>query len=400
MGINFTLACRWAFPYDQGGVAMYNYYLLQLLQNKMDVSLVSSKNEENHSLYNQMGISYTGISASLPEIYWSIAKNEFIKNGFRCLQDWRISLAMAKVLEFESPHIIEFMDIHSDGYAFLKRNHKKYRNSKVIVRSHTPWGLLRSYYSAVERQGVDGFWAIERENYCFQSCDAITTPSQDLKINLIKQYEVPKEKITVIPNIVDTEHFIPLPKNSENQPFTILHVGRFERAKGVVTIIKAFIDFAKVQKDCILINVGQPRGSAYEDCHELLKSANMVDKVKFTGFISYKELPRYYANADVVIVASEIYESFSYTVAQAMACGKAVIASEIGGIPETLDYGKNGKLFKPGDQNSLYNQLEDLLIDEKQRIKLGENARLYAENNFSITALQNRYIDFYQSLIN
>ena len=127
VGIKFTLACRWAFPYDHGGVAMHNYYLLQLIQNELDVSLISSKNGDNYSSYNQMGISYIGISASLPEIYWRLAKNGFIKNGFRSLQDWRISLAMAKALEIESPDIIEFMDIHSDGYAYLKRNHKKYR---------------------------------------------------------------------------------------------------------------------------------------------------------------------------------------------------------------------------------------------------------------------------------
>ena len=47
VGIKFTLACRWAFPYDHGGVAMHNYYLLQVMKNELDVSLISSKNEEN-----------------------------------------------------------------------------------------------------------------------------------------------------------------------------------------------------------------------------------------------------------------------------------------------------------------------------------------------------------------
>ena len=125
----------------------------------------------------------------------------------------------------------------------------------------------------------------------------------------------------VIPNIVDTDHFMPLPREM-NKPFTFLHVGRFERAKGVVTLTKAFIEFAKVNKDCILINVGVPRGPVYKYCHELLKGANMINKVKFAGFVPYDKLPGFYANADAVVVASEIYESFSYTVAQAMACGK------------------------------------------------------------------------------
>ena len=163
---------------------MHNYYLLQVMQNELDVSLISSKNKENHSSYQQNDISYSGISADLPEIYWRIAKNGFIKNGLRSLQDWLISLALAKAIESDSPDIIEFMDIHSDGYAYLKRNPKKCRKTKVIIRSHTPWGLLRSYYSNEERQGVDGWWALQRENYCFQYCDGITTQSQDLKNHL------------------------------------------------------------------------------------------------------------------------------------------------------------------------------------------------------------------------
>ena len=378
---------------------MHNYYLLQGIQNKLDVSLISSKNEKNHSSYHQKNIPYSGISAHIPEIYWRVAKIGFIKNGLRSLQDWLISLALAKAIESDSSDIIEFMDIHSDGYAYLKRNPKKYRKTKVIIRSHTPWGLLRSYYSNEERQGFDAWWSLQRENYCFHSCDGITTPSQDLKNNLIKLYKLPKEKITVIPNIVDTDHFIPLPRNSDNQPFTFLHVGRFERAKGVMTLIKAFIEFSKVQKDCILINIGQPRGSAYENCHELLKSENMIDKVKFTGFVSYKELPRYYANADAVVVASEIYESFSYTVAQAMACGKAVISSSIGGIPETLNNGKIGLLYESGNTKELTECLIDIHNNDNLRIQFGKNARKFSVNEFSIERLKKSYLNYYKQFM-
>jgi len=394
VGIKFTLCSRWAFPYHQGGIPMHNYYLLQVLQYGMDVSLISSKNTENQSLYYQKDILYSGISADLPEIYWRIAKSGFIYNGLRSLQDWRISMAIAKTINSQHTDVIEFMDIHSEGYAYLKRNPKKCRKTKVIIRSHTPWGLLRSYYSNEERQGFDGWWSLQRENYCFQTCDAITTPSQDLKNNLIELYNLPEAKITVIPNIVDTNHFMPLPKTRDDQPFTILHVGRFERAKGVITLIKAFIEFAKIYTKCKLINVGQARGSSYEECHELLKSAGMINKVKFTGFVSYETLPRCYADADVVIVASEIYESFSYTVAQAMACGKPVIASRIGGIPETLDFGRLGFLFEPGDKNSLMDMLSYVYNNQVRNIS--KDAREYAVNNFSFEKLGAIYKDYYR----
>lgn len=373
---------------------MHNYYLLELLKDGMDITLTSSQIEKNKSYYSFKHISFNGISADLPLIYWRLAKNKIIQNGLRSLQDWRISLAMEKSIKSKPVDIIEFMDIHSEGYAYLKNNPRNIRKTKVIIRSHTPWGLLRSYYSKKERQGFDGWWSIYRENYCFQVCDAVTTPSQDLKNKLIKLYNIPEEKVTVIPNIIDTNHFMPLPRMGDNQPFTILHVGRFERAKGVITLIKAFIELAKIDTECILINVGQARGSSYVECHELLKSADMIKNVKFTGFVSYEDLPKYYADADVVVVASEIYESFSYTVAQAMACSKPVIASNIGGIPETLDSGRLGLLFDPGNIDSLFEKLSYIYNNEVMDIS--KDAREYAVNNFSFKKLGAVYNDFYK----
>ena len=236
---------------------MHNNYILELLKDGMDIALISSQIEQNDSYYSKKHISFNGISAYLPLIYWRLAKKKIFQNGLRSLQDWRISSAMAKAIQSQSADVIEFMDIHSEGYAYLRQNPRKNRKTKVIIRSHTPWGLLRSYYSNKERQGFDGWWSFYRENYCFKTCDAISTPSQDLKNKLINLYNLPEEKITVIPNIVDTNHFMPLPKMKVYAPFTILHVGRFDRPKGVITLIKAFIEFAKIHKKCKLINVGQ-----------------------------------------------------------------------------------------------------------------------------------------------
>ena len=394
--IKFTLVSRWAFPYHQGGIPMHNYYLLKLLKDGMDIALISSQIEQNDSYYSKKHINFNGISAYLPLIYWRLAKNKILQNGLRSLQDWRISLAMAKAIKSRSTDVIEFMDIHSEGYAYLRQNPRKNRKTKVIIRSHTPWGLLRSYYSNEERQGFDGWWSFDRENYCFQTCDAITVPSRDLKNHLIKLYNLPEEKITVIPNIVDTNHFMPLPKTRDDDPYTILHVGRLERAKGVITLIKAFIEFAKVYKECKLIIVGQARRSSYEHYLRLLKNADMVEKVKFSGFVPYEDLPGCYAKADAVIVASEIYESFSYTVAQAMACYKPVIASRIGGIPETLDFGRYGFLFQPGKADDLLGMLRYVYENTDKVKDISKRANDYAVNKFSLEKLAPIYKDYYQ----
>ena len=128
--INFVLACRWVFPSDYGGIAMHNYNLAQILTDIMHISLIPHGSEDDTPLVSNTLFRY-------------LAKGGFIKNGLRSFEDWRISTIIAKKLEFGSPDLIEFMDIHSDGYVYLKRNPKKNRKTKVIIRSHTPWGLLR-----------------------------------------------------------------------------------------------------------------------------------------------------------------------------------------------------------------------------------------------------------------
>ncbi len=393
--MKFILASRWFFPDNQGGIAMHNGYLTQALKEMFDLSLISLPSPLNFNYYQQLGVPLSYISNYLPLTTSYLAKVNIFKNYLRSYADWKISLNMSKIIEAASPDIVEFMDIHSEGYAFLKRNPKDKRSTKVVIRSHTPWGILRSTYLPYEIRGVDGWRAKEREFFCFHNCDAISAPSEDMKKQLIEVYNLPKEKITVMPNLLDTDHFSPL-NMTVNPGFTFLHVGRFERAKGVVTMTKAFIETIKRSgQDVRLINVGEPRGSALQQCFDLLEAANLKDKVTFTGFVPYEDLPKYYSKANAVIVPSEIYESFSYTVAQAVACGKPVIASTLGGIPETVGYGKYGTLFMPGNYHDLANKM--MLSLDKQDLNIDELAS-YAKKKFSIKELSNAYTQFYQNI--
>jgi glycosyltransferase involved in cell wall biosynthesis len=397
--LNFTIVCRWSFPKDQGGIAMHNYYLYKSLKEEFNCNLVTLGNfYENEKSTNLKIVDFSLSYSPLQKIF---EFSSFTKNGLRSLQDWRTSNAIESQIKTIKTDFIEFMDIHSEGYHYIKNNILSKNRPIINIRSHTPWGLLRQFYSNKERKGVDAWWAKKREKYCFNNCDTITTPSNDLKSQIIDLYDIPSSKITVLPNIIDTNHFIPISrKDNLDEQFVILHVGRFERAKGVITLIKAFIEFSKtINNKCKLINVGEPRGEAYNECIKLLKEANLIDQVLFSGFVSYDDLPKYYTMADLVIVPSEIYESFSYTVAQAMSCGKAVIASNIGGIPETLNYSAAGLVFKPGDSSSLTNKIRELYNDKRLRENLGLKGREIAVNNFSILNQKQNYTNFYKGLL-
>ena len=389
------LNSRWAFPDSSGGVAMHNFYLLNAINKKFRCEMISVSSEQNVSFYKNSDLTFYSINES-DDFKNSInLKYYFLKNAQRSYSDYTISKYFGNALQNKNG-LVEFMDIHSEGYCFLKNNPLK--RPTTVIRSHTPFALLKKYYLKDELHGVETWFASEREKKCFQWTKNITTPSLDLKNQLINLFNIESEKITVIPNILDTNHFKPVDISKFNK-FVILHVGRFERAKGVQTLVKAFIQIAKKYQEVELINVGMPRGDSLEKCQKELSKNNLLNRVTFTGFVPYENLPSYYHKADVVVVPSEIYESFSYTVAQGMACGKAVVASDIGGIPETTEKGNAGLLFNPGDSLDLYEKLDHLIQNGNLRRELGIKARQFAKNNFSIDALKPKYIEYYQSIL-
>ena len=390
---NFHIVSRWLFPSDFGGIAMHNYYLQNILYENYRLSIYSIYHEK--SIKQFYPYSFNFINIQRINRLQRYAKVSLIKNYVRFLIDRDISNKFKNMLEGESG-IIEFMDIHTEGYKYLKC--RGCGQVAVNIRSSTPFGLLRKYYTKSELSGVDTYFAYKREKTCFELTDSITTPSIDLKERIIELYDIDEKKINVIPCLLDTNHFKFIHTEKTSDEFIILHVGRFERAKGVETLIKAFINLSKKFKNIKLINIGEPRGLSLKKCMDLIEKENLYNRIEFTGFVNYDELPSHYAIADVVVVPSEIYESFSYTVAQAMACGKPVIASEIGGIPQTTNYGNAGVLFEPGNFDQLTDKIEILYTNTELREEFGRKARKYIVDYCSIKSLKSKYIEFYKSI--
>ena len=392
---NFRLVSRWIFPESSGGVAMHNHYLLTALQGQFQCNIISAGTEHSQKILKNDYIQHSRIPIKSISNISKFIRHSALKNGLRSYNDQKISKLYSKFL-LDKPGLVEFMDIHSEGYHFLKKNPQ--RREKTVIRSHTPFSLLKQYYTCNELKGVDTWFSYRRERKCFNWVKNITTPSKDLKIQLIKTFGIKSSTIKVIPNILDTDHFTPINKKSKSS-FNILHVGRFERAKGVETLVEAFIYLSKKYTNIYLTCIGYKRGSSFDTCKNSLIKNNLMQKVVFQGFVDYWDLPAHYGKSDLVIVPSEIYESFSYTVAQGMACGRPVVASNIGGIPETLNDGQCGTLFDTGNVKDLIEKIEFLYLNEILRKEMADKAREYAVNNYSINALSPKYIEYYKSII-
>ena len=105
--------------------------------------------------------------------------------------------------------------------------------------------------------------------------------------------------------------------------------------------------------------------------NEICRANHVAERVEFTGGVSQAELIAWYRRADVAVVPSLIYESFSYTFAQAAAAGLPVVASRIGGIPETIPHDEAGLITEPGDVGQLADALARLARSPELRRRLG-----------------------------
>lgn len=193
---------------------------------------------------------------------------------------------------------------------------------------------------------------------------------------------IPPEKIEVLYNFVDTEYYIPTYEVGDYY----LYFGRIEKLKGIDTLIQAFSQ--RLEKKLLIVGQG-----SYVD--SLLKSISQLPNISYVGFKSGTELIDIISKCKAVIVPSEWYENCPMNVLEAKALGKPVIGSNIGGIPELINNGKDGLLFEPGSSLELACCLDE--IDE-QVFAYGKYARLDVENRFSKNSHYNKLNMFYQKI--
>jgi glycosyltransferase involved in cell wall biosynthesis len=93
------------------------------------------------------------------------------------------------------------------------------------------------------------------------------------------------------------------------------------------------------------------------------------------GFVPFQhDVAPVYRSLDVVVHASTLPEPFGLSIVEAMACGRAVVASDAGGVREIVEPGRTGLLHQPGDASDLASRLRELASDERLRARLGAAA--------------------------
>lgn len=181
---------------------------------------------------------------------------------------------------------------------------------------------------------------------------------------------LPDERIFVKPN------FVPDPGTPKRRPShsrTVLYAGRLSQEKGIHILLSAWSAGGLSRYGKLMI-AGD--GPARESLHNLMRELRLSQSnVVFLGNKSRGEVMDLIAGARVMVQPSICYESFGVAVAEALACGRAVVASNLAALNEIVRDRRTGLCPEPGDHTGLMQALSALLVDDRLVDELGENAR-------------------------
>ena len=209
---------------------------------------------------------------------------------------------------------------------------------------------------------------------------AVTAISGVMAEDLHRWARIPSVQVT--PSAVDETRFCPVPETRVDPP-RILFAGNWIRAKGVDLILEAFAQVRRrgIPAGLRLVGDGPEQG----EFRALAGRLGVSSDVDWAGTRAHEEMPREFAEAAIVVMASRgpRGEGLPITLVEAMMSGCAVVATPAGGIPEIVIDGETGLIARDGDAAHLAEQLARLLVDPAFRQRLASAGRSLVTGRFS-----------------
>jgi O-antigen/teichoic acid export membrane protein/glycosyltransferase involved in cell wall biosynthesis len=285
-----------------------------------------------------------------------------------------------------------------------------------LLRASTPHAKIVLHMHQDELALLDEHPLRER----LESIDSIVTVSDWVTRRAAERFPAFASRMQTIGNGVDIARFHPgATPPPTTGPVRLLFVGRISPDKGVHVLVEAFERLASERSDVTLDIVGKPgmlpfdvlglllrddpqfgglaefyghsrlldgllaalrtQRSSYFDLLMSQLSPNAAARVRFHGTIPFTELLALYQQAHLLVLPSIWNESYGMPVAEAMACGVPVLASNCGGVPELLEQGITGELVPRGDVDGLLSALRQLTGNRARLAEMGRAARRRAE---------------------
>lgn len=234
--------------------------------------------------------------------------------------------------------------------------------------------------------------------YIYNGADKLIVHSEMNKRQLLANFEVDKAKVLVIPHgeyglgdicgdisVREARVRLNLRRNSR----VILFFGYIRRIKGLDVLLRAFEQIAGDFPDAVLVIAGSPsEGESFGPYRDIMAGMEYGDRVMcFVEYIRTEDIPLFFLSTDIVVLPYTEFSAQSGVLHMAQGFGKAVITSDVGGLPEANEKDKTGIIVPAGDVKSLADAMHCLLANEDMRTRMGNRARELAAETFSWNAI-------------
>ena len=215
----------------------------------------------------------------------------------------------------------------------------------------------------------------------YEKVDAFIAPSRFMREAI--GHRIPESRVRLLYNGVDTGA---IEASGADEGYA-LYLGRLSAEKGVETLLRAHAA-SSAAWPLVVAGTGPLE----------VRLRQQYDRARFIGHVTGAELQSAITRAAVVVVPSEWYENCPMSVLEAMAYGKPVVGSRMGGIPELVEDGVTGQLFESGNAGELGAQLDRLMGDAGLRRRMGDAGRARVEREFSLARHNEGLMDIYRNV--
>ncbi len=300
--------------------------------------------------------------------------------------DWQAFQRLVSLLRDWQPHVLTSFMYHAN---LLGRLAGKWAGVPIVVTS------IRS-----ERNGnASRDWLMRLTNWMDHCC---TTNSREVAASLSKRGLLSTEKVRVIPNGVDVAA-LSAPADMRGgirqelglapAEFVWLAIGRLLPQKDYPTLLRAFQPLANAPARLLIAG----RGPLLDELQQQARQLGIASQVMFLGV--REDIAGLLAAADGFVLSSA-WEGMPNVVMEAQAAARPVVATQVGGVPELVEDGKNGLLAPPADPAALSETMRRLMmLSPEQRQQMGLSGRHHVATHYSRAAMAGRWMALYRELL-
>jgi glycosyltransferase involved in cell wall biosynthesis len=381
----------------EGSVPTVAYHLAKYAARRHDVTVL----ERDHGTMPEEefidGIRYVRIDADkLPAAPYKLVK------GFSGLTKllWDAFCVARKINKFIAREDFDVVHVHFPfASSILVNLNRKLRNKMVYTAHADEYRLGLSRF--LKPPGITRIFSPDL--YLMKRVRKSVVLNESLKEKLVKK-GIEEEKLEVILNGVNIEDFNVNKEEIERvrkkyglEGIIVMFAGTVTPRKGVMQLIRA-AEILNLGKDVLFLIAGNLNlDKEYaQKVMEYAKSKGV--NAKFTGFVPYEDLKALYSACDIFVLPS-LEEGHGVVLTEAMASGKPLIGSNVGGIPMQIKDGWNGFSVEPGNEKALVEKIQYLVVNEEERARMGKNSKKLAKEEFDWSKIAERYLEVYEEIV-